>query len=163
MGIVACLAGIDRATIERLKEDPDLVESYLYPDDGESEPPNCIDLDKSWHCIHFMLTGQAEDAEPPLGWAVVGDEEVGEDTGNGPARVLSPEQVSKVSSALIDEEAFRRRFDPTSLAQANIYLHEMCVRDGDDALDYIVDNYRGLVDFYRNAAARGDGAILWFC
>ncbi len=163
MGMVTCLAGIDRATIERLKADPGLVEDYLYPDDGESEPPNCIDLDKSWHCIHFMLTGRAEGAGAPLGWAVLGGEEVGEDTGYGPARILLPEQVSEISSALIDEDAFRQRFDPTGLSQANIYLSEMCVRDGDEALDYIVENYRGLVAFYRGAAARGDGAILWIC
>ena len=112
-----------------------------------------------------MLTGQAEGGEEPLAWAVLGGEETGDDAGYGPARILRPDQVKSVSSALasIDKSEFSSRYDPAAMKAADIYLSDMCVRDGEEALEYIVENYLGLTDFYRDAAERGDGAVLLIC
>ncbi len=163
MGMVACFAGADVGTISRLKANPEDIEDFLYPDDGESEPEHYMDVDKAWHCIHFMLTGSAEGGAEPLVGAFFGGENAGEDMGYGPARLMQPEQVQRISAALsvIDEESFKARYHPSALAAANIYLADMCVRDGDDALDYLVSNYHELVEFYRATAERGDGAVLW--
>jgi len=165
MGMAACFAAADAATINQLKADPGQIEEFLFPDDGDSEPPNCMDVDKAWHCIHFMLTGEADEGPAPLSLAILGGEEIGDDVGYGPARVLQPGQVRDIAVALsrIDEPAFKARFDPQAMLTANIYLSEMCVRDGDDALDYLLEKYLALVEFYRAAADRDDGVILWLC
>lgn len=165
MGMVACFAGLDTATIAGLKSDPAAMEEFLYPDDGDSEPANYIDLDKAWHCIHFMLSGSADSATGPLGWAVLGGDALGDDVGYGPARIMLPDQVLSIATALssIDEDSFKSRYAPDAMLAASVYLADMCVRDGDEALDYLVDNYLCLAEFYRAAAARGDGAVLWLC
>jgi len=163
MGMVGCFAAADAATIRRLKFDPNEIEKFLSPDDGESEPPHYIDVDKAWHCIHFMLCGRAGTNSNPLSMAVLGGEEIGDDVGYGPARILQPDQVRIVATALapIDAAAFNARFVPQAMQEAEIYLSDMCVRDGNEALEYLRENYLSLVAFYLAAADRGDGAVLW--
>jgi hypothetical protein len=163
MGMVGCFAAADSKTIDRLMSDPSQMEEFLYPDDGDGELPNSGDVDKAWHCIHFMLTGSADGGPEPLSWALLGGEAIGEDVGYGPARVLRPQQVHDIAKALspIDEIAFRARFAPQKMQDADVYLSEMCVRDGDEALDYLLPKYLELAEFYRDAADRGDGAVLW--
>jgi hypothetical protein len=165
MGMAGCFVAIDDGAVKRFREDPDLLGEFLGEQFESDEPTNTMDVDKSWHCIHFMLTGQADGGSEPLAWAILGGEEIGEDAGYGPARILMPEHVKDISSALlsIGKEEFASRFNPVAMQAADVYLSEMCVRDGEEALEYIVENYLNLVDFYRGAAERGDGAILLLC
>ncbi|MFC0682877.1 YfbM family protein [Lysobacter korlensis] len=161
MGMVGCFAAVDIETMQRLVEDPEQVEEYLYPDDGEGEPPHYADVDKAWHGIHYLLTGKADDAPDPLGSAILGGDELGEDVGYGPARLLNADQVRSIASALPDEETFKSRFAPREMTKAEVYPVVIWERDGDEALEYLVENYKSLVEFYQGAAARGQGAILW--
>src|SRR5258708_20564425 len=59
-----------------------------------------LSLEKSWHGIHYLLTGVAEGGRPPLSWTVLGDKEIpdtGKLMGYGPAHILTPPQVNSVS------------------------------------------------------------------
>jgi len=163
MGMVACFTSLSEEILARLREDEDLIEDFLYPDDGDSEPDNYIDLDKAWHGLHYLLTGEAEGAEAPLGLAVIGGEEFGPDVGYGPARFLSAEQVAQVAKALepITVESLSAKFDPQDMEHKQIYPDIIWVRDGADALDYLLENYEQLAVFYRDAAARGEAVIQW--
>src|SRR5260370_26788417 len=72
-----------------------------------------LDLHKSWHCLHFMLSGKVEGSDgTALGDAILGGEEIGgeeADTGYGPPRALTPAEVRNVAAAVaeftIDEKA----------------------------------------------------------
>ncbi len=164
MGMVGCFAAVAPETLQRLRDDPSLIDGYLHPDDGDSDPPNCIDVDKAWHGIHYLLAGCADvgiEPQKPQSSAVLGGEEVGDDIGYGPARFMGPEQVRSVAAWLPDDTVFKSRFDPQAMERSGIYPEAIWVRDGDGALDYLLENYRELVAFYKSAAERGDGAILW--
>ena len=161
MGMVGCFAAVDEGTLRRLMHDPGLISDYLHPDGGDSEPPNAIDIDKAWHGIHYLLTGTADRGAEALSWAVLGGVEIGEEIGYGPARFLEPGEVQSVAAWLPDDTVFRSRFDPQAMEKAKIYPEVIWVRDGNEALDYLLENYRALVAFYKSAAERGDGAILW--
>jgi hypothetical protein len=163
MGMVACFSSVDSIIISRLESNPEKMPGFLYPDSDGNEPPNYMDVDKSWHCIHYMLTEGSDDTTNPLNWAIFGGDALGEDVGYGPARIVKPSEVETISSALsaIDEEKFKSRYAPVEMQANDIYLAEMCVRDGDEALGYLVQNFRALVDFYHGAATRGEGVILW--
>nr|CAP48980.1 putative integron gene cassette protein [uncultured bacterium] len=163
MGMAACFAAIDQKTSDRLRLNPDELEDYLYPDDGDGEPENYIDVDKAWHGIHYLPTGTSDEGQPPLSWAILGGAELGDDMGYGPARILTPEQVKAVAGALPSEETFKASYAPQAMEAAQVYPDVIWVRDGDEALEYLVENYKVMVEFYQSAASRGDGAILWLC
>ena len=163
MGMVACFISLSPAALADLQEAPDRIEEYLYPDGGESEPPNYLEVDKAWHGIHYLLTGVAEGGPEPQSLAVFGGEEFGPEVGYGPARFLSPDQVRRVAESLatITPEALAQRFDAKDMEAQQIYPDVIWVRDGQAALDYALDNYQPLRVFYRDAAARGDAVIQW--
>lgn len=165
MGMVACFTSLTSEALLELQKQPKLIEDYLYPDDGESEPPNYIDLDKSWHGIHYLLTGSADGGAEPQSLAVIGGEEFGPDVGYGPARFLTAEQVRSVAAALsgTSSEVLSQRFNPKDMEDKQIYPDVIWVRDGQEALDYLLENYQQLQAFYQGAAARGDAVIQWLC
>ena len=62
----------------RKSEDPPPADTHI------PAPTEEIDLDKSWHGIHFLLTGAAWEGERPLNFLILGGEEVGDiDVGHG--------------------------------------------------------------------------------
>ena len=132
--------------------------NLLFPDD-ESDP-GALDIDKSWHAIHFLLTGAPWNGEPPLCRAILGGEPVGEDGGYGPARYLTAEEVAEVATALaaVDPDDLRQRYgDGSPLVDADIYPQGWDRHA--DGLDYVMTHFAELVAFYRRAA--GDGhAVL---
>ena len=72
----------------------------VWPED-ESDLPEALDIDKTWHVIHFLLTGEAWGGELPLANAVLGGTELpGTDAGYGPFRYLVPPEVQATSQAL---------------------------------------------------------------
>ena len=91
MGMIAYFSSADPVTISQLKSNPDDVIKFVFPEDEDADPDNRVDLDKAWHCIHFMLTGSTYDVTQPLGGAVLGGDGVGDDLGYGPARILDPD------------------------------------------------------------------------
>jgi hypothetical protein len=163
MGMVGCFAAVSTETLEGLRQDPESIEEYLYPNDGEDEPPYYIDVDKAWHGIHYLLTGSADGGPEPLSLAIMGGEEFGPEVGYGPARFLTPAQVSLVAGALsqLPLDHLESRFNPKDMEAKDIYPDVIWVRDGEEALDYLLENYQQLITFYRDAAERGDGAIQW--
>ncbi len=117
-----------------------------------------LSLDKAWHGIHFLLTGTIEEAPPPLGDAILGGTEIGEDLGYGPARYLTPEQVREVAQALagISTEEFARRFDLQKIRQAGVYALEH-----DTTAEYCVSYFEKMTAYYRDAAANGNAMLLY--
>lgn len=165
MGMVACFAALPRSALEHLQSEPDEIEDYLFPDDGDSDPPHSIDIDKSWHGLHYLLTGQAEGGPEPWSWVVQGGHAFGPEVGYGPARFLTPEEVQRVAAAL-DRTPIQHlveRFNPQDMQAKEIYPDVIWVRDAEEALDYVLDGYQQLQTFYRDAAERGDGVIQWLC
>jgi len=163
MGMVGSFAALSPADYERLRGNPDGVQDYLFSEEGEVDPPFYFDVDKTWHAIHFMLAGSPDGVDaPPEAMAVLGGEEVGDEIGYGPARLLSPSQVAMVAKGLepLTPEVFGRRYRPKEMDAADIYP-QIWERDGAEGLEYILAYYQQLRTFYLDAAQRGDGAILW--
>jgi len=162
MGMVACFTSLPPAELQRLRDDPSEIEEFLYPDGGNEEPPHYYDLDKSWHGLHYLLTGETYGGKPPLSQAVLGGTEFGEDGGYGPARYLPAEDVHAIAEALgrIAPDALTQRFNPDDMEARQIYP-DIWVREGDEALDFLLDGFAGLQAFYAGAAGRGDAVIQW--
>ena len=163
MGMRAGLASLSAAQAEALREAPDDVEAIVFTQDRSAKQRQ-VDLDKAWHGIHWLLTGDAWAGEPPLAWAILGGEAISDDDDMeyGPARVVKPEQVREVAAALaaLDDDALARRYDPAAMDAQQIYPG-IWTRDGQAALDYLRYYFHILARFYSEAAERGDAALQW--
>ena len=76
-----------------------------------------LDIGKTWHGLHYLLTRTAwEIRGGPAGAAILGGEEIGEDGGDGPARLLRRNAVEEIADALdaLNVETLRARFRPSS-------------------------------------------------
>jgi hypothetical protein len=161
MSMIGCFVAIDDATASQICSAPEQIEKFLYPYDGNSIPQNYLEIDKAWHGIHYLLTGSAEEGPEPLTWAVfLGGDEIGEDMGYGPARLLSAEHVRLIANALPNENVFVESYDPKAMEKAEIYP-SIWVREGEEALEYLLEYYQELRKFYQAAATRGDRVIQW--
>jgi len=121
-------------------------------------PGHSISLDKAWHGLHYLLCGVLEPAPGPLGQAVFGGTEIGEDQGYGPARYFSPAQVAEIASALQAqglERELRARFDGPAMTQLGIYPGGWETDDG----DWLIEAFHTLRDFYA-AASKAEQAVV---
>jgi hypothetical protein len=123
-----------------------------------------IDLDKSWHGIHYLLTGSAEEADQPLSFLVAGGRTIGEiEVGYGPARVFTSAETQAISKALetLTAEELRSRFDPADMTVQNIYP-EIWNRSPaeQDTLGYLLEHFAILREGVKNAADNKLGIVV---
>ena len=150
-------------TLNDLLENADALTSIIYPDEETEEwSARCLDIDKTWHIIHFLLNGAAWAGQPPLFNAVLGGAPISdEDVGYGPARFLIPSDVQAVTKALQALPAGKlfERWDQHAIDSASIYPQGWSKASED--IDYISSNYEQLRSFFATAAANGEAVIAW--
>ena len=132
----------------------------------EGRKDDLVDVDKAWHCLHFLLTGTAWEGEPPLDFVVRGGTEVGEDLGYGPARAFRSAELRAIADAL-DKLAHRdlvSRFNAAEMDELEIYP-----RGGWQGVDPTSAErfgyFSGAFDTVRDLARRGRksglGLMVW--
>lgn len=156
--MIGNMLAVPQAELDALYQDPGAVPDCLY----RTRADEAADIEKAWHAIHFMLTGQLYGGDGPLAQAVLGGVPIGdEDVGYGPARGLSAADVKEVATALelLSKSDLRAKFNTEALSEAEIYPEIW--DEGDDAFDYVFDNFLELQRFYQDAAAKDMAAILF--
>jgi hypothetical protein len=113
------------ALVRQFAEEPD---EFIPRLAGQADSVRSLPLRKTWHGLHFVLTGTAWEGKEPLcflvfGGKAVGLEEAEEDEGYSPPRVLSAAHVKKLARALaaITDVEFAKRFDLGRLSEEEIY------------------------------------------
>jgi hypothetical protein len=158
MAFVARMLTADEA--DRARSDDEYVEDLLFEDDPCDDPDiRTVDLDKSWHGIHWLLTGTSYGTDGPMAGAIFGGVEIGEDLGYGAARLLDPEVVAGVAAALepLDADTLSNRMDAAAMTAADLYPS---IWDEPDVFDtYLRPNYEALRAFYSRAAADGRAVL----
>jgi len=122
------------------------------------ENPDVLELDKSWHAVHYLLTGSAEPSPSALGRAILGGKEIGPDLRYGPARLLTASEVQETASALslVSSQDVTPRFDLNKMRASEIYA---CRDEGDLALAH--EYLDRLKSFYAQSVARGSAILLY--
>jgi hypothetical protein len=132
------------------------------PDAGPARPP-VLDLHKSWHMFHFLFTGRADGGEPPGSFLMQGGEEVGEDLGYGPPRLVGA----------ADSAAFARFIEAHSLddlmarldGERMAALHIYPAFDATDAVEEYGDDlehyFPKLREHLAAAAAAREATLVW--
>ena len=150
--------------LRKLFANPEGVEQLLYASffGGSSNGHDELEIDKSWHGLHFLLTGSAEEGSPPLNFILAGGEEVGDDLGYGPARAFRSNEVLVVDAALepLTAQELRGRFDAERMTELQIYPFGWS-DDPDGELEYLLEFYGELRAFVRRTAGCGHGLLVY--
>lgn len=164
MSMTGQFAAISKAKLDELQDDPDSVADFLFLEADEGGPRHTADIDKAWHGIHFLLTGSPSGGVGPLAAAIMGGEEIGDEEGYGygAIRYLEGDEVQAIAHALSDTptEELAKRYSVKALTAADIYPG-IWEDEGDRAFDYLAGFYEDMVEFYQDAAKRGDVVLLY--
>ncbi|HYF14819.1 MAG TPA: YfbM family protein [Phycisphaerales bacterium] len=170
MGMVCEMHAVSESTIEELIQDPSGLESLLAgminEDDGElTDEGLSFDLDKSWHAIHFLLTGSTEEGEWPEAFMLVGGRPIGdEEYGYTIPRAFSAAEVRAIADALeaVPVEDFASRFDARKLSEADVYpgIWDEPEHDLEESREYVVTYYDQLRQFLGTIAHKGMSMVL---
>lgn len=160
MSMIGNYRRVNKDDLAALQADPAAVPDFLYEEDPP--PDHHLEIDKTWHAIHFLLNGTTWEGTGAIFDAILGGEVLGEeDVGYGPARFLTPKEVKATATALneISIQDLMEKFDAHELNDNDIYPqhwtgHEVDVR-------YVTDNFARLVRFFQLAANSGDAMLLY--
>jgi hypothetical protein len=190
MGMVYVLRRATPDQIALLRKRPQLIERFLYDEPREAaveatglmghlraafkfSPPteaiggpreegDEVDLDKSWHLMHFLLTGSGDGTGGPTSfliedWPEVGDVEIGW----GKAWAIDAGGVRRFHDALrdLDEDALLARFDTEKMKAEDVYLADAFEGDEAEGCNYVLHHLSVLRTFVAEAARRNCGAI----
>ncbi|MFG3118570.1 YfbM family protein [Streptomyces sp. NPDC048197] len=165
MSMIGEYARVTPAELTRVLGDPEWgltlvarrreAEAQAAPEPAEAR---CLDVDKSWDALGFLLRRAGFPVD-----VVHGEEAVpyAEDWGYGPPRYLTPERVRTAAEALaeIPAASLTAGVGPEDLAKAEVY--PTIVWDRGEPLDYVTDYYALLQPFFGAAAEKGDAMLMW--
>lgn len=121
----------------------------IFSGDGEY-----VDVDKAWHLIHFLLTGQADGGEWPLGFILNGGARSGADAPggggfdddedewadeDGTSQTFTPAQVREIAAALapLTPEVLATRWNAAEAGAQDVYAFS----PDDETLEYAISYY----------------------
>lgn len=159
MSMIGGYCRLDEAKLGQLLGEPEALEEFLFTENDSLER---LDIDKTWHVIHFLLNGDPWAGEGPLGKVVLGGTECTADLGYGPARFLAPADVRAAAAALagITAEDLLARFDAEAVKRAEIYPVDAWSGSAEDR-EYIGDNFNKLKAFFAQAGKAGQAVVLY--
>jgi hypothetical protein len=123
------------------------------------------DLEKSWHGIHYLLTGSAWEGEPPLDFLVDGGRQVGRiDLEHGPVRAFRTSGTQAIYQSLssLSPYELRKRFNARDMAAKEIYPDIWAgAALEEDSLRYLMDNLDNLRAFLRQTVEAKLGILVF--
>lgn len=128
------------------------------PADYEAEGAT-LDLDKSWHGLHYLFTGTDWESPLPEGFLLnAGVTLEGTDYGYGEARGCSSSEVRVFSECLssLTDQVLSARYNPSQMSELSIYPQHW-EREGE--LDYLIDAFHELQQFMRGTAEKSLGLV----
>jgi len=81
-----------------------------------------VSLEKSWHGLHYLLTGEAWEGTGPLAFLLGGGEQLGDDD-ESPLRWFSPAEAREIHGAIskLSDQQLWSRFDAQEMENQQIY------------------------------------------
>lgn len=132
----------------------------------EDQQEDLVNVDKAWHCLHFLLTGTAEEGAPPLDFIMRGGREVGDDMGYGPARAFDSREVKAIADALdqIEHPDLVSRFNGATMDRLEIYPHGGWSKvdpKSEEAFGYFSSAFDIVRDLSRRGRDAGLSMLVW--
>jgi hypothetical protein len=125
-----------------------------------------LDLQKSWHILHYVFTGHAHDGAAP-GAELLSGEPVGSDVGYGPPRLLDVGHTAQFAAFLAAQDIAHLEQRVNLAEMRRLMIYDLPMGAGSRA-DFLADvrrevaaYYPALRDYLRGAATRRDGLLIW--
>ncbi len=152
MSMMKIYVALSEEKLEKLKENQNQISDFIW---AESDKSNRLDIDKAWHGIHYILTGDAQESDSKFNNVIFGGESMEQDIGYGPAQYLTVNEVKENSKLLQDftTEKFRNKFKEVKdeIVEKGIYPFYNDWTDED--IEYLLEHYKALQLFYQKSAA----------
>ena len=129
----------------------------------EARDGRALEIDKTWHALHWLLTGTEYEGEPPLNVMVSGGSEIGDvEAGYGPARALTSEEVRDIDQALasISTADLLARYDGRAMRDLYPGIWDR-VDEREIILDDLAFQFDRLKGFIARASEEGLGVIAY--
>jgi hypothetical protein len=126
---------------------------------GEGDLGRAGDFEKSWHGLHYLLTGTADGGEPPLNFLMGGGRELELEDGETPLLTHSSADTRRIADALLrlSDEEVRSRVNPAEMTRLEIYPG---IWDEDEYMGYLLEDVRRLQETVSEVAGRGLGLLV---
>jgi hypothetical protein len=167
MSMIGYLLRVTKPELDQYIEDSSLLEERAFLEE-DIEDENLLDIDKTWEGILYLLTGynleQIGNASPPLSWAFLSGQIIDEelDMGYGPANYCMPDQVKMIADALkeLPSETLKQRYNAAKMQELEIYPFDW-LQDENGILEYVLEHYESMREFYA-IAARNNQAVITY-
>jgi hypothetical protein len=168
MSMICSVLGLSLAQVKALRTTPSLATSVAMAslgDDGDLSQLGPLqpelDLQKSWHILHYLLTGSIDDTSSP-GGALLAGEELGEDIGYGPARLLDEAATAEFAGFLqgLDPDRLLARMNTGEMASAGVYAMPD-EGDDEDLREEVGYYFPRLRDYVVQVAQKQGGLLTW--
>jgi Domain of unknown function (DUF1877) len=119
-----------------------------------------LDLYKSWHGLHYLLTGRDFDGDWPLNLLYGAGTAVGGVGGSSCA--LTSNQVWEVAAALslVSVDDLRTRFDPVKMEEMGIYPQGWDQAPADEMFQFLGEHFEELKQFIEGASEQSRALII---
>jgi len=121
-----------------------------------------LDLEKSFHGLHYLFTGSVQEGEEPLCYLLHKGRGIGA-CNIGEVKAISGDQLAAFEAALqaIDKKELLRRYDAKPMAEAEINVFDVVCCDTEDGREYFCEKLVQLKEFLKAASVRKQGMIIW--
>ena len=122
--------------------------------------PDCrVSLEKAWHGLHYLLTGEVWGGDGPLAFLLAGGENLGDD--ESPLRWFTPEETAQIHRALtrVSDDQLWSRFDPDAMGEKDVYPG-IWDEPEDDLKSEYMGYFHALKSVVAAAADAGQGLLV---
>lgn len=129
--------------------------------DFSGQDPDCLDLDKSWGGLTYLLGGNETgfSSDELTSQAITNTQVINEESifGLSPAFYLTHQQVAQIAKALgkLSHDTLKSRYNPDVMN--DIYPCTWC----DDDVEYLLDYFDELHQFYQTQSQKGHAIISY--
>lgn len=151
MSMICNFLAVTEAELKSYLDNSDLLMDRI--NDIDPDNPNWMDIDKAWQAIHYILTNDPWEGNPPESLVILDGIEIGDDMGYGPGNYITPSQVKTSAELLkkLDVLKIKSEYDPDTYEELGIYP-SIWQEEKMEALEYVLSFLEPLTQFYTRAA-----------
>ena len=119
-----------------------------------------LDVDKSWHALHFLLTGTGGESDSPRAFLLHGGTSVA--TGDFPILFHTADEVEKIYDSISSEsfESYINRYDVEKMKEEDIYKFDELESSDEDMREYATDYLKSLIEFIELTTKNKQGLAI---